>query len=188
MKKILLSIAILFATTIGLNAQNCNLKGVVKYEHNDYLGYKIDEGAEIYVISTKNAGVNVDIYIWNRYEKLAKKYVYYLEYKQDEDLRYYGEETIRKMTDFSIANEKQLEDLDKICLKQLCYLKDNAEYLELVDSSGKYALQLPYGEYYVLVKSKNRVRPLVTELTGRVLVERVKIDKPSKILSFDFCY
>lgn len=76
MKKILLSIAILFATTIGLNAQNCNLKGVVKYEHNDYLGYKIDEGAEIYVISTKNAGVNVDIYIYGIVMRNLQKNMY----------------------------------------------------------------------------------------------------------------
>ena len=55
MKKKFLLVVILFATTIGLNAQNCNLKGVVKYEYNDYVGYKIDEGAEIYVVSAKNA-------------------------------------------------------------------------------------------------------------------------------------
>lgn len=187
MRKMLLLFAVLFATTIGLNAQNCNLKGVVKYEYNDYVGYKIDEGAEIYIISTNNAeGVNAQT--WLEYERLAKGYMRYLKYQNDDDIRYLGDATIRRFAEFSKSQESSLKELDKKCFEQHAFITNNAEYIELVDGTGKYALQLPYGEYYVLVKSKNRERPLVTELTGRVLVEKVKIDKPSKILSFDFCY
>ena len=187
MKKMFLLVAILFATTIGLNAQNCNLKGVVKYEYNDYVGYKIDEGAEIYVVSAKNAEC-INAQTWLEYERLAEGYMRYLKYQKDDDIRCLDDATIRRFAEFSVSSENSLKELDKECFEQCAFIKDNAEYIELVDGTGKYALQLPYGEYYILVKSKNRERPLVTELTGRVLVEKVKIDKPSKILSFDFCY
>ena len=63
-----------------------------------------------------------------------------------------------------------------------------SSYVGLVDNSGKYEVEIPYGEYYVIAKSANRERSTVTELTGRVIFKIVKIDKPVKILSFDFDY
>ena len=61
--------------------------------------------------------------------------------------------------------------------------------IALVDNSGKYELELPYGEYYVIAKSKNRSRSFsTTEKEGRILVKEVVISKPTTILSFDFDY
>lgn len=169
------------------NAQECNVKGVVKYEYNDYVGYKIDEGAEIYVLSKQKAD-SIDIQIWQEYEKIAKNYMRYLRYKNGDDISYLGDETIRGFAGFSTSSESRLNELDKKCLHQYFYFVENAEYIEVVDGSGKYSLKLPYGEYFILAKSKNRERPLVSELTGRVLIEEATVNKPTKIVSFDFCY
>jgi hypothetical protein len=186
-KRILFLIVLLFATSIGLYAQNSNLKGVVQYEYNDYIGYKIDAGAEIYAISTKNA-TSVNDSIWQEYETLAKRNMEYLSVKNDDDINALSDETLRRFANFSHADKAKLDRLDKKCMEQFLVIKKNAENIELVDASGKYTMSLPYGEYYILAISKHRERPLLTELTGRKLLKKVKIDKPAIILSFDFCY
>lgn len=187
MKKYLTFIVSAFLISIGVSAQNGNIKGVVKYEYNDYIGYKIDEGAEIYAISVKNAP-SVSYYNWQEYETLAKRNMYYLQLKNDDELAILGDETLRKTAKFSYVDKVKLDELDRKCMEQFLFMKENAENIELVDASGKYTMSLPYGEYYILAISKNRERPLATELTGRKLLEKVTIDKPVKILSFDFCY
>lgn len=187
MKKFLFLVALIIATSMGLNAQECNVKGVVKYEYNDYVGYKIDEGAEIYVLSKQKAD-SIDIQIWQEYEKLAKNYMRYLKYKNDDDFSSLDEATICRFAGFSTSSKSVLDKYDKKCFHQYCYFVENAEYIEVVDGSGKYSLKLPYGEYFILAKSKNRERPLVSELTGRILIEKITVNKPTKIVSFDFCY
>lgn len=187
MKKFLFLVALIIATSMGLNAQICNVKGVVKYEYNDYVGYKIDEGAEIYVIPTQKAD-SIDINIWGEYESIAKNYMTYLKYKNDDDFKGLDEATISRFAGFSTSSKIVLDKYAKDCYNQYIYFTENAEYVELVDGSGKYSLKLPYGEYYIMAKSKNRERPILVELTGRVLIEKVTINKPVKIISFDFCY
>ena len=54
-----------------LNAQNGKLKGDVQYQYNDYVGYKVDVGAEVYVVLKQNAPSIFDISKWNDYEKSA---------------------------------------------------------------------------------------------------------------------
>lgn len=187
MKKFLFLATLIIVASMGLNAQECNVKGVVKYKYNDYVGYKIDEGAEIYVLSKQKAD-SIDIQIWQEYEKIAKNYMRYLSYKKDDDIRYLDDATIRSFAEFSTLSESRLKELDKDIFKQYVYFIENAKYLEVVDGSGKYSLKLPYGEYFILAKSKNRERPLLSELTGRVLIKEVTVNKPTKIVSFDFCY
>lgn len=185
--KIALSL-LLFVCTI-LNAQNCNIQGIVQYEYNDYVGYKIDAGAEIGVISLKNANeIGINVETWNKYEKLAKSYMSYLDFKNDDDTKYVSDSTIRDLLNWQKKSEDELKNISKECFSQYLNAVDNFEYIALVDASGKYTLSLPYGEYVIIAKSKHRERPLVTELTGRILVEKVKIEKPAKIISFDFCY
>ena len=186
-KRLFFLIAVFFMVNLGINAQECNLQGIVKYEYNDYIGYKIDDGAEIYIVSVKSAPT-IDIQTWDSYENLARSFIKYLRYKNDDDIGMLDNASIRIFADFSIETENRLNSLDKKCLEQYTFITENAEYLELVDGSGKYSLKLPYGEYYILAKSKNRDRALVTELTGRKTLKKVKIDKPAKIVSFDFCY
>ena len=179
---------LLLACTI-LNAQNCNIQGIVQYEYNDYVGYKIDAGAEIGVISLKTANeIGLNVETWNKYEKLAKSYMSYLDFKNDDEVRYVDDNTIRNLLGWSKQSEDELKSIADECFSQYINAVDNFEYIALVDASGKYTLTLPYGEYIIIAKSKHRDRPLIAELTGRILVEKVKIEKPAKIISFDFCY
>lgn len=189
MKKFKVSVflaVVLLMFVAKLNAQQCNLQGVVKYEYNDYIGYKIDEGAEIYIVSVSTAK-SVDFEVWERYQELADKYMFYLELKNEYD---YGIDnaTIRSISSFSLQNEKELDSLSSKCFSQCLDIQTNAEYISLVDASGKYTQQLPYGEYYILAKSNNRNRILLPEISGRLLLEKVVIEKPTKILSFEFDY
>ena len=169
MKKLFLLVAILFATSIGLNAQNGKLKGIVQYQFNDHVGYKVDVGAEVYVISKQNELSSLNISNWNEYEKYAIASIKYWEYLG-----------------------KPLEEftkLDPLCAMQLKKAMDCIEDLALVDSSGKYELELQYGTYYIIAKSKNRNRSFsLTENNNRILVKEIEINKPTTILSFDFCY
>lgn len=166
-KKVITGIAcILFS--VSVYAQNGKIKGVVQYKYNDHIGYKIDIGAEVYVISKKNAP-NFNLQKWNEYEDAAKVSIKYWEY----------------------LNEPAgtFPDLDTYCKQQYKIVSENFEDVALVDNSGKYELMLPYGEYYIFLKSKNRNRSFSqTENEGRILVKEVNINKPLIILSFDVDY
>ena len=102
MKKLLSFLLLTFMCVI-INAQECNIQGVVQYEYNDYIGYKIDTGSEIGVVSVKKAlELGVVAEDWRNYEKLAKQYMKYLSWKNDDELSVYGISTIRDITGFSI--------------------------------------------------------------------------------------
>lgn len=184
-KKLAILAILLFAIVSKQNAQQCNLQGIVKYKYNDYIGYKIDEGAEIYIISVNNAK-NVNFEEWEKYQELADNYMHFLDLKKES--YGIGIATIRALCGFSEEDEKVLDSLGSKCLSQYVYLKSNAEYVALVDATGKYSQQLPFGEYYILAISNNRKRPLLMELSGRVILEKETIDKPNKIMSFEFDY
>lgn len=171
----------ILATCVGASAQKCNLQGVVQYYHNKYVGYKLDVGAEVYLISVKNAK-NINIEQWNSYENLAKKYYTYCENKQEG----FNEKESRFIANFWDEDENRLKDLDAKCSSQYLSISEDFEFIALVDNSGKYELSVPYGEYYIFVKSKHRDRPLTTESLGRILAKKVKLEKPTKLISFDF--
>lgn len=111
MKRGMVLSLMLFACFI-LSAQNCNIQGVVQYEYNDYVGYKIDAGAEIGVISLKTANeIGVNVETWDKYEKLAKSYMSYLDFKNDDETRYVPESTIRSLLGWSQKSEDELKSL-----------------------------------------------------------------------------
>lgn len=182
MKKFVLFTAIIISV-LSASAQECKLKGVVRYEYNDYIGFKTDSGAEVYVVPSNTP--DLDITTWDSYAALAKEYMKYLEAKSDPDI---PNNLISLFSDWKDSDKVKLDELDSKCLDQYLKMKDNCIDIGLVDESGKYELVVPYGEYYILFVSKNRERPTVTELTGRKIVEKVTIDKPVKVLSIDFKY
>ena len=76
----------LFVVFCSLNityaiAQKCKVQGVVRYEFNDYVGYKADIGAEINFIAKEDAD-SLNVLHWDEYEKLAKKQSNHLIIKQ----------------------------------------------------------------------------------------------------------
>ena len=180
--KVLSVLAILFVAIVSKsNAQQCNLQGVVKYKYNDYIGYEIDDGAEIYIISVSSVP-NINFQAWEKYQELAKDYMHFLDFKNEFGITY------ARTFCLSEAEEKVLDSLELKCFSESIYIKTNAEFIALVDGTGKYSLQLPFGEYYILAKSNNRKRPIIMELDGRIILKKETIDKPNKILSFEFDY
>lgn len=182
MKRLSLLLFVLF--TVSVNAQECKLKGFVRYKHNDYVGYRADAGAEVYVVSTKN-NHHFNDESWEAYETYAKQYVEYLMLKNDPEI---PSEYLFMFTKWRSSDKESLDKLDMKCLDQYSKSIDSFEDIALIDESGKYELQLPYGEYYVLVISKNRDRPTLLEIQGRKLLYKVVLNQASKILSVDFEY
>ncbi|MBO5085788.1 MAG: hypothetical protein J6B65_00960 [Paludibacteraceae bacterium] len=184
MRKIFLFLIVCSIFSFELYAQDCKLKGVVRYKHNDYVGYKLDVGAEVYVVSKKGA-VKFDMDTWSEYEKLAKGYMEYLKVKEDDEIppAYRSLFTSWKETD-----KVRLDSIDGI--STFMYLENVKKAIDLtiVDNSGQYELKLPKGDYYVIFVSKNRTRPTVTELLNRVHIEEISLDTPVKLLSYDFDY
>ena len=167
--------------------QQCNLQGIIKYEYNDYEGYKTDIGAEVGIVPVSKANM-LEFSKWEIYEDLAKRRTTYVLWKNDEDLRLYGDENLRRMTKFSHTDEEKLNSILQDIMTQYIESSKLFEYIGLVDSSGKYAITLPYGEYYIFAKSANRTRLLLPEINGRLMLKKVKIDRPAQIVSFEFCY
>lgn len=182
MKKSVLLLFVLFA--LGANAQECKLKGFVRYKHNDYVGYRADAGAEVYVLSSQNNRYLKKV-SWDAYEAYAEQYVKYLEVKNDPDV---PKGYLSLFTSWSVSDKDNLDRLDKECLDQYMKSIDTFEDIALIDESGKYEFQLPYGEYYILVVSKNRDRPTLLEISSRKMLYKVKLNQPAKILSIDFGY
>ena len=165
--KILL-IPILTLICGNILAQSCKLKGIVQYKFNDNIGYKIDVGAEVYIVS-ENKLPNLNIKTWEEYENAALVSIKYWEY----------------------LNEPAgtFPQLDQLCKKQLDEASQLFEDVSLVDASGNYQFTLPYGDYYIFAISQNRNRPFsLTEKEKRVIGKKVKLDKPIKVLSINFDY
>ena len=168
MKKVALVFVVLFSVAFGVYAQSGKIKGVVQYKYNDHIGYKIDVGAEIYVVSKSNAP-EFNISKWDEYEKTALASIKFWEYLGEPAASFHP--------------------LDAYCNKDYQKMSQLFEDVALVDASGKYELELPYGEYFVFVKSKNRTRSFSqTEKNGRILVKQIRVEKPVALLSFDFDY
>ena len=184
MKKVVVMFVSLFVLIFGAYAETGKVKGVVQYKYNDYVGFKTDVGAEFYVVSVSKAS-NVDVETWEKYEVKTKEYMKYLEYKNDPEI---PSEYLRLFTSWKDADKKVLDELDGKCLEQSLAIKESCEDFDIIDESGKYELTLPYGEYYILFISKNRERPTVTEITGRKIVKKIKVDKPATLLSIEFGY
>lgn len=184
MRTKLFLIAILALCTFSTFAQNCNVQGVIRYKYNDYIGYKADLGATVYFIP-KSDTVKFLMTAWNRYQELAPRKSQYLLMKED----YYSDEydePIRSTCKYGKAEEEILERLDGTCATELPKVESVPSFVTVVDNSGKYEISVPYGEYYIFIRSNNRSRMTLTELLGNIHLEEIKLNTPMKIISHDF--
>ncbi len=168
--------------------QQCNLQGIVKYEYNDHVGYMVDVGAEIGIVPVSKAVGIIFPNMWKLYEDLASRRTTYVMWKNDDELVLYSDDNLRYLAKFTSKDESLLNETAPRIMSQYVEISQLFEYLALVDSSGKYSVTLPYGEYYIVVKSASRKRDILPELTGRLLLRTIKIDRPAKIESFEFSY
>lgn len=182
MKRILLLFVILFAG-ITSNAQQCKVQGIVQYYHNEYIGHKADMGAEVMFIKYSSALKIPNRQKWETYQDIVEKSIkaaYYHKYfGKAEAFENAGlaEEDLTKMQELGL--ELAVEKNDAI-------EKGLVKYTTIVDGSGMYEISVPYGIYYVLIKSKNRKYPSVLEYENRYHMVRVDLKSPTQIISFDF--
>lgn len=162
--------------------QLCNLQGTVQYKYNDYVGYKIDVGAEVYVYPLEKFSHIFSL--WQEYEKLVKCKMSYIKYKEYN----ISDANRRSLSSFSREDEAQFDSIESQLLTEYIKTKDEYVNVSLIDNSGKYSISLPYGEYIVVFKSKNRTRLTLFELSGRITFEKINVDKPALLISCDFDY
>lgn len=182
MKKIF--IILLFTIIyIDASAQNCKVQGVIQYYHNDYLGYRPDLRAEVMFIKYSSTYKIPNRQTWETYQSLVDKWIKFGELR-----RYFGQTSAYEQAGFKITDKDIIQEygvnlaveLDRIIEKGL------VKYTTIVNSTGMYDISVPYGTYYVLIKSKNRKFPTALELKNRYRMIRVVLNSPTNVISYDF--
>ncbi len=195
-------------------AQKTELNGVVTYFFNDYQGNKPDIGAKVYLIdSSSNPSFDFQAiydfkygsfyrYLYSRYleiekvnENIIKEYGKKKLYKQIvDDSKLKAEEARSKakghyseMEKYGVENKEKFDSLDKKCTLMIYKMEQNNPIIKTVNGIGSYNFNISPGVYYVLIISKNRVAINMTESTGRVYCEKLRIkENESKDISYNF--
>ena len=166
---------------LPLNAQTCRVQGVVRYYHNDFVGWKPDVGAEVWVVP-KNKKYPTKLWLayqdqcerWLQYRRLAE-YAYGYQ-KSMEVSGFVGEDSLLTLSGEVLLQRIYIENADNRCiLKQA-----------LITGDGSYSLNVPYGRYYIICKSANRKRNTLLEMNNRYYIYEVSLNSSSNILNFDF--
>ncbi|MFR9507858.1 MAG: hypothetical protein SNI58_08685 [Rikenellaceae bacterium] len=169
----------------------CNISGVVTYYFNDNFGYRSDVGAKVLVVkATKNNSNLLKYDVYKQYSMDAPDAMsYYITYEKQKG--WFSEQKIREKMNFSQDDEvkfKALADrVGNLNLNILATMEANKVYYETtVDGSGRYSLKLPYGDYFLIITSKNRTRPFIPEIINRVHIEQIKVTQSELIKGYDF--
>lgn len=164
-------------------AQQCNVQGVIQYFHNDYVGFRPDTGAEVMFVKYSSTHKIPKKKIWEAYQTLVDNWIKYEEINNtlnradSEKYSGYKEEYADSMLMLS----------SKLLLETWEYEENNQiRYSTVVDASGKYSISVPYGTYYVWIKSNNRKLPTLLEKEHRQRMVRVVLNSPTKVISYDF--
>lgn len=191
MKKVSLLLA--FILCFGMvQAQNkCKVQGVVRYFYNDFIGHKADLGAEIRFIPATPQDTIPSCDKWREYDWNSHRVITYLikvEEWKSEGI-YYGDNKKTLQNIYGIDDDfiEKVFKLSTDLTKEVFKLLEHDEYVCLVDNSGMYQIEVPQGEYYVVMKSANRTRPLgFVDFAGRMYVKKIKLDSSTKVISHDF--
>lgn len=105
----------------------------------------------------------------------------------------YGEYNIsnanrRSISGYSKERENKLDSITTHLIGKYTLAKDDYVNLSIIDNSGKYSMSVPYGEYIVVFKSKNRTRLQLFELSGRLHFESINANKQTLLVSCEFDY
>lgn len=172
-------------TTQNVQKQNGKITGSVRYKYNDYQGFKTDVGAVVYALPVEALQDIASYEDIKKYEDLAGKKTQYLLAIKELD----GNKTLAFMSShYYESDDKILEELDSKMVNLIAALKSKKVNMALIDAGGTYTMELPYGEYFIVFKSKNRERPTVSELTGRFHVEKILLNTLTELVECDFDY
>lgn len=162
-------------------AQTCKVQGIVRYYHNDFVGWKPDVGAEIWIVP-KSKKYPTKLWLeyqdqcerWLQYRKL-EKYAYGYQ-KSMEVSGFIGEDSLLVLSGEILLQRLYIENEENKCIiKQV-----------LITGDGDYVINIPYGRYYIICKSANKKRNILLEMENRYLIYEVTLNSKSKILNFEF--
>ena len=185
MKRKLFFLFLLFVPIIGISQSTCKLEGIVRYFYNDYFGHRPDLGAEVMIIKPIIKDTIPNYENWDNYQTLMDNWHKY-EYLR----KYFGVDECEKRTGFKESYKDSILYLSGVCLIDKTKIENRnlIKYTTLVDNTGKYSITIPYGTYYILIRSKNRKQNTLLEYEGRTRLEKIKVNSPTKIFSYDFDY
>lgn len=182
MKKTLL-LSLMCCLFLTSHAQQCNVQGVIQYFYNDYFGFRPDIGAEVLFIKYSSTKKIPKRETWETYQGLIDKLI-----KYEKARHYFDEATSEELSGFKKEYGDSIQTLSaKLWLETTEYEDNNmVKYSTIVDASGRYNISIPFGTWYVLIKSKNRKLPTILENENRYQMIRVVLNNPTKIISYDF--
>lgn len=195
-------------------AQEAELSGVVTYFFNDYQGNKPDIGAKVYIIDS-SANPNFDFQslynfrygtfyrnLYFRYLEIAKvhektitdygKKKLYKEIVENsrikaEEAKSMAQSHYRQMEKYGVETNEKYDSLDKRCSFIIYKIDKNNSQLKTVNGVGSYSLKIQPRVYYILLISENRKSLNMTESTGKIYCEKIRIkENESKDVSFNF--
>lgn len=165
-----------------------SITGVVRYKYNDYQGYKSDLGAMVIAVPTSAIDSIISFDKIKLYEELAEKKTKHQMIRKELMSEGMNGDLAHTIVSFGESSEKQLEEIDSLIIDAFISAKMNKSNIAVVDASGTYTMSLPFGEYYIVFKSKNRERATISELSGRIHFEKLKLSTPAEIIGYDFDY
>ena len=183
MKKFIVLSLLFVVASMHICAQKCNVQGIVQYYYNDYIGFRADTGSEVYFIKYSSVHKVPTRQKWEKYQDMVEKRIKYTMLH-----RYLNRDEAEQHSGYKQEFEDSIQTLGgELLLERLLIEEEGlAKYTAVVDASGKYEISVPYGTYYILIKSKNRKIMTPLEALNRYHMERVVLKSSTKVVSFDF--
>ena len=176
MKRLLFCI-FLSVPSISL-AQSGTISGVITYFLNDFKG-RPDVGARVYVFHEKIVAPGVYEYstldtfkVVNSHRELEKIYKIVNQEMTGEE-----KEPTKK---YGVNSEEDFECLDKSAFAVINKIKNEAIFKTAVDGNGHFTINVPAGEYSILVISTHRHGLSLSEVMGKFHYARLKIKAGEK--------
>ena len=190
MRKFYFLLVFILCYGVSSAQSTCKVQGVVRYYYNDTFKYRPDLGAEVKFIPKTKQDTIPSCDKWDEYETKSHKVVNYLlgvaEFKKEGIYSSYADSEIRNIYKVGDDDINRVKTLSEELFLEVLIMANSTEYVTIVDNSGLYSISLPYGDYYVVMKSANRERPFMVDLLGRMYVKEVSINSATKVISHDF--
>jgi hypothetical protein len=145
------------------SASNGKIKGVITYYFNKYQGYKPDLGAVVYACKTKvDIGKVKDIDNEKEIDDFIRTFFKYYNARVNRELMAlnssYAAECQQRLKKLGADTEAGWKKLENEGWKVLWDLEANKipSKKAIVGGDGTYSIELPPGNYFVIIKSKNR--------------------------------
>lgn len=152
------------------------IKGVVTYYFNDYQGYKPDIGAKVFVTKIncdtikEYLSVSKDVAFVDELNAIRGIKSHFSDYLSK--IKYYAKDSIEYDKKEKLANAQFFNATKSVV---------NEIYKTSVDGTGRYSIDVPPGEYNVIVVSSGRQNLNLLEINGNIKIERTFVK--SKITS-----